>query len=64
MNTNAYTLIGRAISQLLDNNTPIYKTTISEAMSDIFNVEYRGVYDEHCEAFNDALKLLMNKNEN
>ncbi|MDE9541238.1 hypothetical protein [Xenorhabdus bovienii] len=64
MNTNAYTLIGRAICQLLDNNTPIYKTTIGEAMSEIFNAEYRGVYDEHCETFNDALKLLMNKNEN
>ncbi|WP_275379375.1 hypothetical protein [Xenorhabdus bovienii] len=41
MNTNAYTLIGRAICQLLDNNTPIYKTTITEAMSEIFmpNIE-------------------------
>ncbi|CDG99811.1 hypothetical protein [Xenorhabdus bovienii] len=63
MNTNAYTLIGRAICQLLDNNTPIYKTTITESMSDIFNAEYRGIYDEHCETFNDALKLLMNKTQ-
>ncbi|MGJ0626051.1 hypothetical protein [Xenorhabdus bovienii] len=63
MNTNAYTLIGRTVCQLLDDNTPISDSTIADAMSDIFNTEYQGTYDEQCEAYNDALKLLMNKTQ-
>ncbi|MBD2785398.1 hypothetical protein ID858_07860 [Xenorhabdus sp. DI] len=61
MNTDAYALIGRAVCQLLDKNIPVCDAAIAEIMSDIFHVEYRGVYDEKCEAFNDALRLLMKK---
>ncbi|AOM39695.1 hypothetical protein [Xenorhabdus hominickii] len=60
MNTNAYTLIGRATCQLLDKNTPICNETIAEVVFSIFHAEYSGAYDEQCEAFNDAMKLLVN----
>ncbi|PHM46615.1 hypothetical protein [Xenorhabdus miraniensis] len=61
MNTNVHILIGRAVCQLLAKNTPIYETTIADAIAEIFNSEYSGTYDaDRAATLNAALKLLTN----
>ncbi|KMJ43286.1 hypothetical protein AB204_20555 [Xenorhabdus khoisanae] len=54
----AYALIGRAVCQLLEKNSPVCETDIASIMSDIFLAEYQGSHDSRCEAFNGAVKLL------
>ncbi|OTA20469.1 hypothetical protein Xbed_01499 [Xenorhabdus beddingii] len=57
-NNNAHALIGRTVCQLLETDSLICSKDVVATMTDIFNAEYQGVYDELCESYNQALLML------